>query len=105
MKLKATALVAGAALLSLGLVGNAAADGAALYQSKACFTCHGADAKTPIMPVYPKLAGQNADYAYNQMMDIKSGKRANGQSAAMKGIMAGVTEAEARAIADWLAAQ
>nr|WP_245831941.1 c-type cytochrome [Solemya velesiana gill symbiont] len=89
----------------MGLVGTVAADGAALYKAKACFTCHGADAKTPIMPVYPKLAGQNADYAYNQMMDIKSGKRANGQSAAMKGIMATVTEADARAIADWLATQ
>ncbi|MES9963859.1 MAG: cytochrome c [Candidatus Sedimenticola sp. 20ELBAFRAG] len=105
MKLKTTALVAGAALLSLGLVGTAAADGAALYKSKSCFTCHGADAKTPIMPVYPKLAGQNADYAYNQMMDIKSGKRANGQSVAMKGIMANVSEAEAKEIATWLASQ
>ncbi|MES9843494.1 MAG: c-type cytochrome [Candidatus Sedimenticola sp. PURPLELP] len=103
MKLKTTALVAGAALLSLGLVGTAAADGAALYKSKSCFTCHGADAKTPIMPVYPKLAGQNADYAYNQMMDIKSGKRANGQSVAMKGIMANVSEAEAKEIAAYLA--
>ena len=105
MKMKAIAMVAGAALLSLGLVGNAAADGAALYKAKACFSCHGADAKTPIMPVYPKLAGQNADYAYNQMMDIKSGARANGQSAAMKGIMASVSEAEAREIANWLSSQ
>lgn len=103
MKIRAVAMIAGASLLALGVAGSAvAADGAALYQSKACFSCHGADAKTPIMPAYPKLAGQNADYAYNQMKDIKSGARANGQTAAMKGIIAGVSDEEMRAIAEWL---
>ena len=106
MKIKAVVMVAGAALLSLGAVGSAvAADGAALYKSKACFSCHGADANTPIMPMYPKLGGQNATYAYNQMKDIKSGARANGQTAAMKGIIMGVSDEEMKAIADWLASQ
>lgn len=104
--MKTIATFAGAALLSLGLAGNAAAaDGAALYASKGCAACHGADAKTPIMPAYPKLAGQNAQYAFNQMKDIKSGARNNGQTAAMKGIVMGVTDEEMQAIADWLAAQ
>ncbi|ODC00378.1 cytochrome C [Candidatus Thiodiazotropha endoloripes] len=79
-----------------------AADGAELYKTKTCWSCHGKDAKSPIMPVYPKLAGQNADYAYNQMKDIKAGVRSNGQSAAMKGVMGLVTDEEMRAIADWL---
>lgn len=99
---KIVAMAAGVAVLSLGLMGNAAADGAALYKIKTCFACHGADANTPIMPIYPKLGGQSADYAYNQMMDIKSGKRANGQSMAMKAIMAMVSEAEAKEIAQYL---
>ena len=103
---KTLAMVAGAALLSLGLAGNvAAADGAALYASKGCAACHGADGKTPIMPVYPKVAGQNAGYALNQMKDIKSGARANGQSAAMKGIVMAISDDELKAIADWLATQ
>ncbi|MCP3669587.1 MAG: c-type cytochrome [Gammaproteobacteria bacterium] len=102
---KTVAMVAGAAVLSLGLMGNAAADGAALYKSKTCFSCHGADAKTPIMPIYPKLAGQSTDYAFNQMMDIKSGKRANGQSAAMKAVMGMVSKDEAKEIAQWLSEQ
>jgi cytochrome c len=106
MKIKTIAVVAGASLLALGSLGSAvAADGAALYKSKACFSCHGADAKTPIMPAYPKIAGQNAQYAYNQMKDIKSGKRNNGQTAAMKGIIAGVSDDEMKAIADWLSKQ
>ncbi|WP_260295551.1 c-type cytochrome [Sedimenticola hydrogenitrophicus] len=105
--MKTIAMLAGAALLSLGLAGNAAAaaDGAALYASKGCAACHGADAKSPIMPAYPKLAGQNAQYALNQMKDIKSGARNNGQTAAMKGIVMGVSDEEMQAIAEWLAAQ
>ncbi len=79
-----------------------AADGAELYTTKTCNACHGADAKTPLLPVYPKLAGQNADYMFNQMKDIKSGARNNGQTAAMKGIMAAVEENEMRTLADWL---
>jgi len=99
---KTVVMVAGAAILSLGLMGNAAADGAALYKTKTCFSCHGADAQTPIMPIYPKLAGQSADYALNQMLDIKSGKRSNGQSAAMKAVMGMVSKSEAKEIAQWL---
>ena len=80
-----------------------AADGAALYKGKTCWSCHGKDAKSPLMPMYPKLAGQGADYAFNQMKDIKSGARNNGQAAAMKGVMGLVSDAEMRKIADWLA--
>ncbi|WP_428610504.1 c-type cytochrome [Sedimenticola sp.] len=80
-----------------------AADGAALFKAKTCWSCHGKDAKSPIMPFYPTLAGQNADYMFNQMKDIKSGARSNGQTAAMKGVMGLVNEDEMRILADWLA--
>ncbi|RDH85570.1 MAG: cytochrome C [endosymbiont of Escarpia spicata] len=101
--MKTLVLSASAAVLSLGMIGSAAAaDGAALFKSKTCFSCHGQDANTPIMPMYPKLAGQSADYALNQMKDIKSGARNNGQTAAMKGIMAMVSDDEMKAIAEWL---
>ncbi len=94
------------AIAAASLAGGAfAGDGAALYKTKTCWSCHGKDAKTPIMPIYPKLAGQNADYLFNQMKDIKSGARNNGQTAAMKGVMGLVNEEEMRAIADWLATQ
>jgi cytochrome c len=81
----------------------AAQDGAALYKSKTCFTCHGKDGKTPIMPGYPNIAGQNRDYVLQQMIDIKSGARSNGQSAAMKGVMGLVSEEEMAALADYIA--
>lgn len=65
----------------------ALADGAALYAEKTCIACHGKEGKKPMTPTFPKIAGQNAAYMEQQMRDIKSGARANGSSAAMKGIM------------------
>lgn len=100
-----TKALLGAALASLLILGTGTAtalDGAALYKTKTCFGCHGQDANTPILPVYPKLAGQNAAYAAQQMRDIKSGARANSQSAAMKGVMHLVSDEEIDAIAEWL---
>ena len=95
------------ATMSLTAAANSAmaADGAELYKSKTCVACHGADAKTPIMPTYPKIAGQNKEYAVQQMKDIKSGARSNGLSAAMKGIMHLVSDEEIDALAQWLSEQ
>lgn len=108
--LKTLSLSAVAALLVAGAPAMAAdeapaLDGAQLYQTKVCLSCHGVDGRTPIQPMYPKVAGQNADYLYNQLRDIKNGSRNNGQAIVMMGIMAGVNEEEMRAIADWLSTQ
>lgn len=103
IKLLAVALTAVTSLMMGTTV--VAADGAALYKAKTCWSCHGKDAKTPLMPFYPSLAGQNADYMFNQMKDIKSGARSNGQTAAMKGVMGLVNDEEMRVLADWLATQ
>lgn len=74
-------------LLALGVSVNkaSAADAKKLYMT--CAACHGKDGKTPLMPSYPKIAGQNKEYVYQQMKDIMSGARANGQSVAMKGVL------------------
>lgn len=77
-------------------------DGAKLYAEKTCFACHGKDAKSPILPEYPRIAGQGAVYAENQMKDIKSGARANGNTAAMKGVMFMVNDEEIHAIAQYV---
>ena len=94
----ATAMLAGAAPGQ----GALAADGAELYQTKTCFTCHGKDGKTPIMDSYPRIAGQNPAYSLQQMKDIKSGARSNGQTPAMRGVMHLVTDAEMEALARYL---
>ena len=64
--------------------------------------CHCPKAEKPLMPNYSYLAGQNAAYAEQQMKDIKSGARNNGQTAAMKGVMHLVNDEEIKAISDWL---
>lgn len=79
-----------------------AADGAALYAEKTCAACHGKDGKKTLMPDYPKIAGQNKAYLLKQMVDIKSGARANGNSAAMKGVMVIVNDDEIKALADFV---
>lgn len=79
-----------------------ALDGAKLYADKTCVACHGKDGKKPLMPDYPKIAGQNKAYVEKQMKDIKSGARANGNSAAMKGVMAIVNDEEIKALSDYV---
>ena len=105
MKLNKTLVIAAASLLGVSMTSMARAGGAELFQTKTCWSCHGKDANTPILPIYPKLAGQNEAYLLNQMKDIKSGARNNGQTAAMKGVMGMVNEAEMAEIAKWLASQ
>ncbi len=95
MTLLATALLASSAF--------AAPDGATLYKDKTCNACHGPKGDKPLMPNYPKIAGQNAAYAEQQMKDIKSGARSNGQTAAMKGVMHLVNDEEIKVLAQYLA--
>jgi len=101
-KMKALIVGAGISLAASFSFNAAAADGEALYTQKMCQTCHGAEGKAPIMGAYPKINGQNKDYLVAQMKDIKSGARSNGMTAAMKAMVATVTDEEFEAIADYL---
>ena len=91
-----------ATLVAASFAAPVLADGKALYMEKTCIACHGKDAKKPLTPEYPKLAGQNAKYAEKQMQDIKSGARANGNSAAVKGVMHLVSDEEIKQLAKYL---
>src|SRR5690242_3385141 len=93
-------IVATAALAMLS--GLAFADGAKLFAEKTCVACHGKDGKTPLLPDYPRIAGQSKAYIVKQMQDIKSGARANGNSAAMKGVMEIVEDNDIPQIADYV---
>ncbi len=92
-----------ALLLAMSPAAVLSADGEKLFKTKTCSTCHGKDGKTPIMPMYPKIAGQNKEYTLQQLVDIKSGARSNGQSAAMKGVMHLVSDEEMKAISEYIA--
>ncbi len=94
-------------LVSAGFSGQALAlDGKAIYNDPSkggCVACHGKDAKTPMAALNaPKLAGQSEKYILQQMKDIKSGARNNGNTAAMKGVMSMINDAEMAAVAKYL---
>jgi len=71
------ALITVALLSSIGLVSvaNAASKekGQALVEKANCAACHGAGLNAPILPVYPKLAGQHSDYLYYALKAYKVG--------------------------------
>lgn len=78
--------------------GDAAAGQA---KSALCATCHGADGNSQLS-INPKLAGQNASYLVKQLMDYKSGARANPTMTAM---VAALTDQDIHDIAAWYSSQ
>ena len=91
-----------ATLLLVLSSGVAAADGRKLYTEHACAACHGPTGNEPIVPTYPKIAGQNREYLIRQMNDIKSGARDNGGSVAMGALIANLGDDDIVAIAEYL---
>ena len=71
------ALVTAFLLSSIGLinVANAASvdKGQALVEKANCASCHGAGLNAPILPAYPKLAGQYPDYLFYALKAYKVG--------------------------------
>jgi cytochrome c553 len=66
----------------------------------ACSGCHSPDG-AGIPSQYPRLAGQQADYAEAQLVAFRGGARAN--SAPMVGIAQKLNDREIKAVADYLA--
>jgi cytochrome c len=99
---KGVILLSGAALAVLMTSGSALAQGKELFTAKGCVACHGVGGKAPILPAYPKLAGQNADYLVAQMKAFKTQERKNGQAALMWGMAAALSDKEMKDIATYL---
>ncbi len=92
-------LIAGAALTAVFSGGVPAADQADLARAEEivggrCFLCHGLEGESA-SPVFPRLAGQHADYIAKQLADFKSGKR---KSDTMAPQVEELTPAEMKAI-------
>ena len=92
-------------LLFFAFISIIFADGKELYIVKGCVSCHGESGGKALLPNYPTLKGQNSDYLLQQIRDIKSGVRANGQSAVMKPFTLILNEDEMKQISDYLARQ
>jgi cytochrome c553 len=100
--MKFSTFVALAALSAATPVWSAGGDAAA-GQAKAavCAACHSVDGNS-VDPLYPKIAGQHADYIAQQLALFKSGKRMN---PIMLGISATLTEQDMLDLAAYFATQ
>jgi cytochrome c553 len=68
----------------------------------ACSGCHGATgAGTPAQ--YPRLAGQHPEYVEAQMKAWRSGERANDPGKMMRAVAAKLSDAQIKAVADYIA--
>jgi cytochrome c553 len=86
---------------------NLVADGEKLYRGgnqarmvPACAGCHSPNG-AGIPSQYPRLAGQNAEYVYTQLVAFSNGNRKN--SVPMAQIAAKLNDHEIRAVADYIA--
>jgi len=87
------ALITAILLSSIGLAQAASVDkGQALVEKANCASCHGAGLNAPILPVYPKLAGQYEDYIYYALRAYKVGN-SNAQFGRNNAIMSSQAQA------------
>ena len=91
---------------------KAAKAGAVIYQSgneklgnyAACVRCHGEKGRGQANnALFPIISGQPKDYTVKQMMDFKTGARANDPASMMAMVAKGMSDKEIDAIAEYLA--
>jgi len=90
-------------LTLLGLtVMLSAAEGSALYQK--CAACHGLKAEKPALGKSAVIAGWKADQTLDALKGYKAGSRnTKGMGAIMKGQTAALSDADMKALADYIA--
>jgi cytochrome c553 len=55
-------------------------------KSVTCAACHGPDGNAPVS-IYPKIAGQHADYIFKQLKEFKLGMTSGGKEGRMNPVM------------------
>ncbi len=99
---KLVVIAATCALLGSATTAWAAGDPAAgKAKSATCTACHNPDGNST-NPIYPKLAGQSADYLTKQLMEFKSGARVN---AIMVGMVAPLSPQDMEDLSAYFASQ
>jgi len=78
---------------------------AKLLEKGACMSCHGANFSKSISDAYPKLAGQHADYLFVALKSyhLEGRSTAGRANAIMQGQIKGMSNAELKQIAGYLA--
>ncbi len=99
---KIVVVAAACALLGSATVALAVGDPAAgKTKSVTCVACHGPDGNSPLA-MYPKIAGQSAEYLLKQLKDFKSGARVN---AIMLGMVTPLSEQDMEDLAAYFSLQ
>ena len=75
--------------------------GAAPKAAQTCFACHGPEG-VGILPEYPNLAAQHADYIENSLKAYRAGQRKN---AVMGGMASALTDEDIRELAQYYSSQ
>ena len=102
MKFTAQVFVAIAALSLATLTRAGDIEAGKKKVAEVCAACHGPDGNKPLMPDYPILAGQHADYLAATLKKYKNGKRAN---PIMMGMAATLSDEDILNVAAYFAAQ
>ena len=104
------ALITAFLFSSIGLANVASAasvdKGQALVEKGNCASCHGAGLNAPILPIYPKLAGQYPDYLYYALKAYKVGggnPQYGRNNAIMGALVQGYSDADMQDIAAYIA--
>lgn len=102
--MKRSTLLAALALCGLAVAAPADLNKGKQTASTICIGCHAADGNS-MVPMYPKVAGQHAEYIVKQTQDIKTGKRTTGASAVMAPMVQSLSDADIRNVAAYYATQ
>lgn len=91
-----------AAMAGLAISATVHASDAAPEKAATCVACHGERGAEPILPTYPVIAGQYANYLSHSLESYRSGERKN---AVMAGIAAGLTDEDIEVLSRYFAKQ
>jgi cytochrome c553 len=59
-----------------------------------CASCHGADGRSTVVPQYPKIGGQTAEYVVNALKAYRDGRRQGTYAAMMAAVAKGLSDAD-----------
>jgi cytochrome c553 len=59
-----------------------------------CASCHGADGRSTVVPQYPKIGGQTAEYVVNALKAYRDGRRTGTYAAMMAAVAKQLSDAD-----------
>ncbi len=67
-----------------------------------CASCHGADGRSTVVPQYPKIGGQTAEYVVNALKAYRDGRRLGTYAAMMAAVAKQLSDADIANLATYV---